>query len=333
MTFQITPENTQNKSTLLEYFRELGNEKLSEIRIEVDTEKYKKDTKKYKKGTKKYHKNTKKYKEKITGDINTAINTIKKYFLDEIINTAIQDNWNDKDKLSSLLFTTYCANVVMLDLRHEVWPYEYMAFSRRIGELWEDFVRLPFLYAPKAAELTSFVPPLFSEVRKSLKRDIKGYIDTLSISQEQKHELIKYYEKVWVLVDSGEISLELDFHAIIRGKIFNIDFKSGFGSNEKGNTSRLLMVATIYSKLLEDEYSNILLVRAKEDLNNNYFRTLKNSHVWNAYCGDEAYEKIGDFTHFDIQKWINSNIDWQNDLLSTTVSDLQKSNLMGYLQW
>jgi hypothetical protein len=26
-------------------------------------------------------------------------------------------------------------------------------------------------------------------------------------------------------------------------------------------------------------------------------------------------------------------IDWQNDLLSTTVSDLQKSNLMGYLQW
>ena len=68
-------------------------------------------------------------------------------------------------------------------------------------------------------------------------------------------------------------------------------------------------------------------------MNNNYFRTLKNSHVWNAYCGDEAYEKIGDFTHFDIQNWINSNIDWQKNLLSTTVSDLQKSNLMGYLQW
>ena len=125
----------------------------------------------------------------------------------------------------------------------------------------------------------------------------------------------------------------MDFHATIKDKKFNIDFKSGFASNEKGNTSRLLMVATIYSKLLEDEYSNILLVRAKEDLNNNYFRTLKNSHVWNAYCGDEAYEKIGDFTHFDIQNWINSNIDWQNDLLRTTVSDLQKSNLMGYLQW
>ena len=105
----------------------------------------------------------------------------------------------------------------MLDLRHEVWPYEYMAFSRRIGELWEDFVRLPFLYAPKAAELTSFVPPLFSEVRKNLKGDIKGYIDTLSISQEQKIKLINDYEKLWLVIDSGKISLELDFHATIRG--------------------------------------------------------------------------------------------------------------------
>jgi hypothetical protein len=310
MTFQITPENTQNKSALLEYFRELGNEKLSEIRREVGNKNYK----------------------EIAACINKAINKTKHDFLHTIVENANQNNWNDQDKLSSLLFTTYCAHVVMLDLRHEVWPYEYMAFSRRIGELWEDFVRLPFLYAPKAAELTSFVPPLFSEVRKSLKRDIEEYIDTLSISQEQKHELIKYYEKVWVLVDSGEISLELDFHAIIRGKRFNIDFKSGFGSNEKGNTNRLLMVATIYCNL-EDEYNNILLVRAKEDLNNNYFRTLKNSHVWNAYCGDEAYEKIGDFTYFNIQNWINSNIDWQKNLLSTTVSDLQQSNLMGYLQW
>lgn len=220
----------------------------------------------------------------------------------------------------------------MLDLRHEVRPYDYMDFSRRIGELWEDFVRLPFLYPPKTAELASFVPPLFSEVRKNLKSEIKKYIDTLPISEAQRNELINYYEKVWLLVDSGEISLELDFHAIIKGKKFNIDFKSGFGSNEKGNTNRLLMVATIYRNL-EDEYNNVLLVRAKEYLNNNYFRILKNSDVWDAYCGDEAYQKIGDFTGFDIQNWINLNIDWQNDLLVKTVSDFQQSNLMGYLQW
>ncbi|QSV56183.1 MAG: hypothetical protein HEP80_22485 [Dolichospermum sp. UKL201] len=75
MIFQITPENTQNKSALLEYFRKLGNEKLSEIRIEVDNEKYKRGNKK---GNEKYKQDTKEYKEKIAGDINTAINTIKK---------------------------------------------------------------------------------------------------------------------------------------------------------------------------------------------------------------------------------------------------------------
>jgi hypothetical protein len=328
MTFQITPENTQKKSALLKYFRELGNEKLPEITREVDNEKYKRGKKK---GNKKYKKDTKEYKEKIAGDINTAINTIKKDFLEKIIKASNQDNWNDQDKLSSLLFTTYCADVVMIDLRHEMWRYNKLDFSRRIGELWEEFVKLPFLHAPKAANLTYFVPKTFCHVRGNIKRDTEKHIDTLPISQEQTTKLINDYEKLWLVIDSAKISLEMDFHATIKDKKFNIDFKSGFASNEKGNTSRLLMVATIYSKLLEDEYSNILLVRAKEESNNNYFQALKNSGVWNAYCGDEAYEKIGDFTHFDIQNWINSNIDWKNDLLST--SDLQKSNLMGYLQW
>ena len=59
MTFQITPENTQKKSALLKYFRELGNEKLSEITREVDNEKYKRGKKK---GNKKYKKDTKEYK-------------------------------------------------------------------------------------------------------------------------------------------------------------------------------------------------------------------------------------------------------------------------------
>ncbi|MBE9230456.1 hypothetical protein IQ231_01790 [Cuspidothrix issatschenkoi LEGE 03284] len=95
------------------------------------------------------------------------------------------------------------------------------------------------------------------------------------------------------------------------------------------NTQNKSALLEYFRELGSEKLSEI----RREGLNNNYFRTLKNSHVWNAYCGDEAYEKIGDFTHFDIQNWINSNIDWQNDLLSTTVSDLQKSNLMGYLQW
>ncbi len=62
----------------------------------------------------------------------------------------------------------------MLELRNEVWPYEYMAFSRRVGELWEGFIRAVFDYAPSG--LTYFIPPLFADVRSELKREITGYI-------------------------------------------------------------------------------------------------------------------------------------------------------------
>ena len=37
---------------------------------------------------------------------------------------------------------TYACYVVMLESRNEVWPYDYMAFSRRVGELWEPFCKL-----------------------------------------------------------------------------------------------------------------------------------------------------------------------------------------------
>lgn len=48
MTFEITIKNTQNKSTLLEYFMELGNEKLAEIRREIGNKYPKKNSFSYK---------------------------------------------------------------------------------------------------------------------------------------------------------------------------------------------------------------------------------------------------------------------------------------------
>jgi hypothetical protein len=205
-----------------------------------------------------------------------------------------------------------------------------MSFSRRIGELWEQFVHIPFDYAVTGA--TPFIPPLFEDVRSSLRKEIESYIYELSLSDDQKRELVTYYGKVWLLVDSGEISLQLDLHTEIEGKKLNIDFKSGFGSNEKGNTNRLLMVATIYRNLA-GSYENILLVRAKEDSNNNYFRTLKKSQVWQAYCGDEAYEKIGLYTGFALKEWIQSNIDWPNDLRAETYGHFKSNDLIHYLEW
>ncbi|WP_214658000.1 hypothetical protein, partial [Vibrio anguillarum] len=68
-----------------------------------------------------------------------------------------------------------------------------------------------------------------------------------------------------------------------------IDFKSGFGSNEKGNTLRLIAVGRAYKHW--DSNTNLLfLVRQNE--NNNYLETIRRSNLWDVYCGDAAYRKI-----------------------------------------
>lgn len=308
MPYTVTPKTTQDKQRLLSYFRERGEEKLSQLRQEIGNQNYK----------------------KLANGVNKAVGASLDGFKEVIIEKSDADRWSEDDRLRSILTSTYCAQVAMLDLRNQVWPYEYMAFSRRIGELWERFVHIPFSYPVN--DISLFVPPLFSEVRANLRREIEEYIRELPLSDEQKSDLLDYYEKVWVLVDSGEISLQLDLHAEINGKKVNIDFKSGFGSNEKGNTNRLLMVATIY-KNMEENYENVLLVRAREDLNNHYFQTLRNSEVWGAFCGEEAYRKIGEFTGFELKDWISQNIDWENDLLPETVRHLSENNLLGYLEW
>jgi len=308
MPLILTPSDTQNKSKLLNYFRERGNEKLGELKSEIGSNNYK----------------------ELASGLNKVITESLANFREAIIAAAKKESWKNEDVLRSILASTYCAQVAMLDLRNDVWPYEYMAFSRRIGELWEHFVHIPFAYS--VTDATPFIPPLFEDVKKNLRNEIEDYIQELPLSAEQRSELINYYEKVWLLVDSGEISLQLDLHTEIGGKKLNIDFKSGFGSNEKGNTNRLLMVATIYANLGAD-YENVLLVRAREDLNNHYFKTLKRSAVWQAYCGDEAYEKIGVYTGFALKTWIKENLDWQADLQPQTFKHFSSNNLTQYLEW
>lgn len=223
---------------------------------------------------------------------------------------------------------TYCNYVVMLEVRHSVWPYEYMAFSRRIGELWEPFCKLAFEYSINDLEL--FVPPLFADVKKQLADEIKDYINGLNLSDEEKEQLIKYYNKVWSLVMSGEIQLELDLHFIFEGKKYVADFKSGFGSNEKGNTNRLLLVASIYQNL-EDNYEPLIFVRAAK--NNNYFNTLKNSGIWSAFSGSETYDELYKYSGFDIRSWINQNVNWAEDLDDDFVEYLESNDLTQYLTW
>jgi hypothetical protein len=160
--------------------------------------------------------------------------------------------------------------------------------------------------------------------------EIVNYIDKLKITDDKRQELKKYYDKVWSLVSSGEIQLELDLHFSYNDQKYVVDFKSGFGSNEKGNTNRLLLVATIYQNL-DENYKCLLLVRADE--NNSYFNTLKKSTIWDAYCGNEAYEKIKEYSGYDLKLWTDTNIDWATDFDPETTAYFTDKNLLQYLLW
>lgn len=295
-----------NKTELLAYFRDRASAAFNVIK-------------------EKYAENR---SEKRADAINKSLNKTKHQLITALLQQAERENWTNQEKLESLLMITYCHIAVMIESRNSVRLYEYMDFSRRVGELWGAFCQLCFDFPLN--ELSLFIPPLFSDAKKKLSDEAIDYIDALTITKEQKDELKKYYDKVWSLVASGEIQLELDLHFIQNGSMYVVDFKSGFGSNEKGNLNRLLLVAAVY-KYLGENYKCILLVRAEE--NNNYFNILKNSGVWEAYCGLEAYDKIREYSGYCLKNWIAANMDWANDFKPETIANFQEQNFLQYLLW
>lgn len=303
---EIDKSLKNKKNELLHYYRSRANEFLSEIRLNYGEVQIKEQA----------------------SAINKCLIETKDKLIAALLQTAEKEKWTNQEKLESILLITYTNYIVMLESRNDVWPYEYMTFSRRIGELWEPFCKLCFAYPIN--DITLFIPPLFSDVKKKLSNEIDDYILKLKVTDEEKIQLSKYYNKVWGLVTSGEIKLELDLHFIHENQKYVVDFKSGFGSNEKGNTNRLLLVASIYQNI-EENYQCMIFVRADE--NNHYFRTLQNSGIWNAFSGSIAYEKMKFFTGFDIKNWIESNVDWKNDFKLETMNFFKQNNLEQYLIW
>jgi hypothetical protein len=297
----------KNKKTdLLNYFRSRAEEFVNEIKLTYGNTQFKEQA----------------------AAINKLLIDTKDNLIATLLQKATIEKWSNQEKLECILMITYTNYIVMLETRNDIWPYEYMTFSRRIGELWEPFCKLCFTYPIR--EVSLFIPPLFSTVKQKLSTEIELYISKLKISSKEKMQLKKYYNKVWRLVTSGEIKLELDLHFISNNQKYVVDFKSGFGSNEKGNTNRLLLVASIYHNL-EEDYKCVIFIRAAE--NNHYFQTLKNSGTWDAYSGNEAYDKMKEYSGFDIKNWIKSNIDWKKDFKPEMIRYLKKNNLTQYLIW
>ena len=185
---EINKELKSRKDELLRYYRDRASEFISETKETFGSTQYKKKA----------------------SAINKLLIATKNNLIATIAQKADREGWSNTEKLETVLMATYTNYIVMLESRNDVWPYDYMAFSRRIGELWEPFCKLCFSYPVNDVEL--YVPPLFSEVKKKLSREIEDYIEDLQITHGQKQQLHKYYNKVWGLVTSGEIKLESDLH-------------------------------------------------------------------------------------------------------------------------
>jgi hypothetical protein len=300
----------QNKNDILHYMRDRSSESYGEI-IKI-----------YGVGD---------YKKKTTAIINAIKKTAKK-MKSIILQRSVSQSWTQEEILNNILMVTYCSYVIMIECRNKSWPYEYMAFSRRIGELWEPFCVNCFDF-PVRNDIELCEPPLFSDVKECLKQETCDYINKLNLTQNEKKQLLSYYDKVWSLVTSGEIKLELDLHFKIKNRRFNVDFKSGFQSNEKGNTNRLLLVASIYKNIISENNECLLFVRADEADNNHYLQTLKHSGIWDVFCGKETYDQINTYSGFDLASWISTNIQWENDLDEDTLEHFKKYDLVKYLSW
>ena len=300
----------QNRHEILHYLRDRAAESYGEIRKIHGVKDFKKRARSANNATK-----------KTTQKINSII-----------LQRSTSQAWTPEEILNNILMLTYCSYVVMFEYRNKAWPYEYMTFARRIGELWEPFCINCFNF-PVRTDIELYEPPLFSEVREQLQQEIKDYINVLNLTANEKTQLLAYYDKVWSLVTSGEIKLELDLHFKIKHTNFNVDFKSGFQSNEKGNTNRLLLVASIYKNIISENNECLLFVRAAEKDNNHYLQTLKHSGIWDVFCGNETYEQINKYSGFNLAEWINTNIQWEEDLDDDTLAHFHENDLVKYLSW
>lgn len=225
----------------------------------------------------------------------------------------------------SALLLQYCYSVAVLEYRHSVWPYEYMAFSRRIGELWEAFCSTAWDF-PSNKNMKRIDVPSFDLVLSVLMTRLKNNIGNNPASKEMLADINTLFEII------GEINMKEDEVCAVAKQPHIIDFKSGFGSNEKGNMLRLDAVGKAY-RVWNSQTRLLLLVR--QNINNNYLEIIKKKGLWEVHTGSAAYDQISEITGVDIQQIRARVIDWNADLSPSFLHHLknQTSDLTTYLMW
>lgn len=251
---------------------------------------------------------------------------------DDMSTAIAEEDIPPASKINRLLLVEYLFDIVKLEERNSEWKYDYMSFSRRIGEMWERFCKIPFIYPTN--DLTIIEPQNCVKVFQSIQNEFEQLINKSKISENDAESIREHYHKIWKIIQSGSIDLKLDIHFSQDNIFYNVDLKSGFGSNEKGNVNRLLIVGSIYriySEIVHNVQSNEIYVRESD--NNNYLKKLQESEYWQVYCGRNAYERMFEITGYDIKAWIDGNISWREDMSTDFLEYLDSNSLYKYLEW
>lgn len=82
------------------------------------------------------------------------------------------DAASKEDRPYESLLVHYCYILSMLETRQRVWAYDYMAFSRRIGEIWELFCAN--CWENPLATTSIIQPPKISELHGKVGMEIKN---------------------------------------------------------------------------------------------------------------------------------------------------------------
>ena len=90
---------------------------------------------------------------KVAEKANKANGETRENLLTTLESRAKRESWTDAALLEAILMIHYTSYVAMIEARNEAWPYDYMAFSRRMGELWEPFCKKCFEYPIKDLSL------------------------------------------------------------------------------------------------------------------------------------------------------------------------------------
>jgi hypothetical protein len=252
-------------------------------------------------------------------EMNALANVIKVTASDKVAKLPIAERPNHA------LILQYCFSVASLEYRHRVWPYEYMAFSRRVGELWEAFCRAAWDY-PSRPGVARITAPEFGTVRDALLTRIKDNVG----AHHKRDDLLRDVATLFEVI--GDINMREDEVFSVDGIPHVIDFKSGFGSNEKGNMLRLQTVGKAY-RIWNKDTRLLLLVR--QDNNNNYLNVLRRMGLWEVHTGAEAYKQISALTGADMQAIRDNVVNWQADLSKELYLYLrsQPTDLTRYLMW